>query len=96
MRIYEAKIWSDKIEVRSYEIEKETNKQIKYNKGDRLNKSMIGKCNIVRTGYGYTSNEAVQAVKNNIVEEIKDHELSIKMLNNKLNLPIKIYQKEQI
>ncbi|NRU52495.1 hypothetical protein [Clostridium beijerinckii] len=91
MRIYEAKTWSGNIEVRSYEIEKETNKQIKYNKGNRLNKSMIGKCNIVRTGYGYTSNEAIRAVKNDIIEEIKNHELSIKMLNNELNLPIKIY-----
>jgi len=88
MKVYEAKAWFNNIEIRNYEVTKDTEKQIRFENGRTLNKSVIGNCDSVGTGYGYTLDEAVQSVKNNIINEISECEAKIKRLKKKLELPI--------
>jgi hypothetical protein len=91
MYVYEANVRFDTIDIRRYEIIKETEKQYQLSGGKRLNKSMIGFTDSYGYSYELTEEKSLEVVKNTINKDIEKHKRMISRLEEQLNFPLKKY-----
>lgn len=91
-KIYVGIVSGDKVSIRAFEVQKETEKQIMYNNGTKLNKSKIGDKDSYGYSYGYTAKEAEEVLMEDIKSKIERYENTLKQLKRTLNYEVELIE----